>query len=358
MKLIGFLLSISLLAALPFNPPRFISLAEEFASIAFGHEVMTFYGKDTAVDHALYLLSDRDSLPLLYYANLQTPVCIDHVCKPVHLEIYWNLLGNYVGYGSYDEYPLTKYDHEEFAQKDHELLHRLLQDRHSVIERRELSDLFDPSLVADRQVEYRGQKVDAVSGATIREISESVVEGALFSCYTLWHLVHGSVRSAIQSRLDSIWSPELLQYFLYSDVADYQYYALRQLAAASYEEHFDRILDLYHEGAELRRTYILKKFPEHIWADSSKVSRILDHFEDGEINSRTLMLEKINSGSEAISGQLVGLIPTMTKNQIKLCLDHFKSFRLNGEFMSDLEKIRQSPDFYLGYLLDEFLLTE
>lgn len=41
-------------------------------------------------------------------------------------------------------------------------------------------------------------KIDGLTAATAKEIKSVVVDGALYSTYTLWHLVHGNIKQQIQ----------------------------------------------------------------------------------------------------------------------------------------------------------------
>ena len=81
--------------------------------------------------HQMYLLSDKEGYPLFFYSDIYTPVCIDNICKPIQIEIYLNLLGEYVGFALDKDQPLTKFDHEEFEPDDYEKFHKLLKRNHS-----------------------------------------------------------------------------------------------------------------------------------------------------------------------------------------------------------------------------------
>ena len=108
------------------------------------HESTFFFDNpEMNIEHEMVLIFDADSLPLYYYSDIQTPVCIDNICKPLYIELYWDLLGNYLGYGEYKNHLLSKYDHETFDTADYLKLHKLLSNPHSKIEQRKISDLYD-----------------------------------------------------------------------------------------------------------------------------------------------------------------------------------------------------------------------
>lgn len=344
-------------AMVPKNQPMFFEMAKEYEQSVDMEPVLMFRGKDTATAHQLMLLTDADKNPLLYYADIQTPVCIDNICKPVFIEFYWNLLGNYVGYGVFQDHLLTKYDHDLFELADYQLLHHLLLDKHSILGRRELKGLFDPEAKPDKQIEYKGQKVDGISGATRKEIKESVVAGGLFSCYTMWHLVNGEVSKKMAKLLDSKLSPKLLNYFLYSDYTDYQYYAVKRMSGEAIDSEFSRILDIYPQASGLTKTYILKKLPLSVWQNQDHVGKLYGLFADSDINSKTVLIDKLDLAHEDAELILASQVEGMTKNHLKKYLSVLqeKEGKHFMEITKTLAGVSTRNVYPYTYLIADFL---
>ncbi len=339
------------------DDPVHMSMMPEYECVSGSRPVDFFYGKDTTIAHQLYLLVDSLDRPLLYYANIQTPVCIDSICKPMYVEIYWNLIGNYVGFDIMDDHPMTKYDHDLFEKEDYQKLHRLLLDKHSILERRSLTALFDPSLKQEKQIEYKGQKVDAISGATRTEIKGSVVPGALFSCYTLWHLVNGEVTKKIVANLERINIQSLENYFLETDYPDYHYFAIRKMNPTEMAIRIDRILNIYPDASSLVRTYILKKLPESVWTDRSSASSLFQQFSKSDINSGTCMISNLYRSHDDAYKILAQQIESMTKNQLKMYLSALDGNRdrLTNDMLSDLHRVAHSRKYAHSYVIARFL---
>ncbi len=337
----------------------FFGMPTEYEQMVESKPIATFYGKDTSMDHQLYLMYGEEERPLFYYANIQTPVCIDSLCKPLYIEVYWNLLGNYTGFGVYQEQLLTKYDHDLFEPVDYEKLHRLLLDKHSILERRKLTDLFDPNAVPDKQIEYKGQKVDAISGATRREIRESVVAGGLFSCYTLWHLVNGEVVTSIRRLLDEQYSPVMEQYFLHSGYEDYQYYAIKQMSGQTMTKEFSSVLGILREARPLVRSYILKKLPAEVWTDQRHAADLYHFFGVGDTNSKTLLVKNLDLAHPVAFEHLSMHVEDMTKQQLKGFLSTLSNRKdgLTPTLMSKLQKVASSQYSY-NYLVQAFIEQE
>ena len=356
------LLSISCWQAFMFaemakNKPLHFAMDKEYEAAAQTQDIFTFQGKDTALLHQVQLLSDENGQPLLFYSDILTPVCIDNICKPMAIEIYWNLLGAYVGYGVFTDNLLTKFDHDLFEESDYEKLHQLLLNRHSILERRQLSDLFDANVAAKEKVKFKGEEVDAISGATKKEIKESVVEGALYSCYTIWHLVHGEVAEKMGNFLDSIYNPELSDYFLYSDYKDYQLHAIKNFDTLAIKNNLPRIIDIVVEAKPVIRSYILKKLPKNLWKEESTSFPLYQNFEHLDINSKTILINRLQYAHQKAPEILAPEVENMSKNQLRSYLKFIKTAQhQNREFIwSELKKVVDEGNYPYSYVIKSFL---
>ena len=80
----------------------------------------------------------------MFFSDIETPVCADGECKLAKIKIYWNLLGNYVGYGIDNEHIHSQSLNMILLKKQTmSKLHRLLLDDNSILKRRKMSDLID-----------------------------------------------------------------------------------------------------------------------------------------------------------------------------------------------------------------------
>ena len=353
-------LVILLFAGLQFNnrpdkQPLFFTMGNEWQQAAGDKEIFTFRSADTLIHHSVRLLSTANGNPLLFFSDLQTPVCADGECKLASIKVYWNLLGNYVGYGISPNYPLTKYEHELFDNNDYAKLHQLLLDNNSVLKRRKISELVD-QVPAENYKPGFG-KVDGMSGATKKEIKESVVDGGLYSCYTLWHIIHGEAKKKMKTYLKSIYSDSLNNYFLYSDYEDYHAYALKQLDKSAFGNHLDQIILIFGQSSPLIRTYILKKMPDLVLQDQIITERIFGTFPTLDVNTKTRLIKKIDSAHPAAVEILSENLRLMTKNQLQFYLDFLKENPkyLNAMIKSNLYEIGRSKKYAYTYLITEFL---
>lgn len=165
---------------------------------------------------------DSTGNPTGYFTTLFTPVCKTGECLPVTISLKWDLLGNFTGYEMPPGEILTKFDHEEFSTDDYNKFGRILANENSILEDFEIEMM---KYTLDESV----ASVDGVSGATPKSIQASVVEGAVYTCYTIWQIVHKIVRPSLREITDNTISTNYLKQLLNTENFAYQRYALKQL---------------------------------------------------------------------------------------------------------------------------------
>lgn len=175
--------------------------------------------ENDSTTYSLQLALDKAGQPLYYFRNIFTPVCYTGECKPVFINFYWDLLGNYIRYDLPAKEALTKLDHKVFKQTDYEKLQEILTKSNSLLSDLKITDLIVPG------TENLADSVDARTGATLKTIKNEVIPGAVYTCYTLWHMAHGVVIDEIARITATYNSQQLLHRFLSSGNYQYQYWA-------------------------------------------------------------------------------------------------------------------------------------
>ena len=203
------------------------------------------------------LVPDRDGLPDLYLCHVNTPVCDDGLCRSLILDVYWDVLGNFSHFKVPEYPPMTKWDHLEFTRDDYLKLSEILKDKESVLGSvKDVNALFHPS------TKKISEKVDALTGATLETIRSAVVEGAVYSSYTLWHVVNGDIPPAIRRHTLSCLGPALIRKFLQSENYHYHYEALGYLVSNGYKGHFPDLVRMLEKGSPFVSRRAVVQFPE------------------------------------------------------------------------------------------------
>ena len=146
-------------------------------------------------DQKIYELQDKNGLTIWFCRYFFKDVCMTGKCKMIHLWIFWDGAGDYLGIQLPKGEPLTKSDHTEFKAADYEKLDKILHDKVSILKNLKTKDLTYETEPLKKNV------VDAISSATQPALIDLVVRGAIYTCHTLWHTVYGHTNSEINRLL-------------------------------------------------------------------------------------------------------------------------------------------------------------
>ena len=240
---------------------------------------------------AVNLRYGSDQQPQYYTCHVKTPVCKEGLCYLVTIDMYWDLLGNFVKYELPPGEPLTKFDHEAFTEADYDKLNRILADQHSLLGDYRMEDLVDES------TERVSEEVDAVTGATRKSVQNAVVEGAVYTAYTLWHLVNGEIAERIPQHTAGLVDETLLKSFLTADNHHYPYYALDHLSDEQYATHMPAILRLIDTGSVFVARYALNKIPNTVYNDSRWQLALVGQFTSADYTTQNQLLQKLTSAT-------------------------------------------------------------
>ncbi len=135
-----------------------------------------------------------------WYRHVDTEVCLTGECKRIDVGIYWELSGDFKGLEVYKE-PLTKTDHSDFKPWDYAKLMSILENDWSILREYTMEELTDNGT----------DEVDGKTGATKKEISEESVENAVYTTFTLWHLIHQGEKEQLAIHASKLLNQSALQ---------------------------------------------------------------------------------------------------------------------------------------------------
>ena len=241
-------------------------------------------------------------LPARYEASLNLPVCDDNLCANLIVKVFWDLAGNYSGFDTIAGKPLTKFDHRPFTSADYQKLDEILQDKNSILRVLEKEEL------TDKSVKLKSSTVDAVTGATPASVKEQVVEGAVYSVYTLWHFVNGTLKDSLKKHTVSILSEKLIEQMLRSENYETQLFGLKQLPPNFFEKNTELLFQTLSKSNSLIQSYIINKIPlPYSTLDNNKAFAML--YKNLDNYSKSIFINRIlNTKTEAAV-----FIPIMTE---------------------------------------------
>ena len=225
---------------------------------------------------------DSNGLPDSYRATLKVPVCEDRLCYDVKIGFTWNLIGEFEAFEVPSDEPLTKLDHVPFTQEDYLKLSAILSNREAYFVQIPFEELVDPS-----------SEVDAHSGATKASIKNEVIEGALYTCYTLWHIVHGpvvdSIRAYTAQRLDGA----LVNKLVAQKKPSLNYYLLATLRGQALEQHLEAVLTMIRESKGYFSKNAIEAFPPKLFEQENVREFTKNYFGQADYYTQKAILTKL-----------------------------------------------------------------
>lgn len=256
--------------------------SQDLRSGAYSEEVVLLPGKDSVFLNPIFITSSGKEY-FYYECNLRTPVCNDTLCQVVQIKVFWDLIGNYIRFDTLPGYPLTKNDHLPFTSENYNKLQTTLKNENSILGRKNENELLD-----NHQKRY-SEKIDAVTGATDIQIKNAVVEGALYSTYTLWHLVNGTIKKELSGYTLKIYNHKIEQQLLYSNNTKSIIFALKQFDDQDYVVRFQEIIKIMENGHPLVNFYIAKNFPPAAFLPEENINSLEMVWEELDPNTKSIL---------------------------------------------------------------------
>lgn len=290
--------------------------------------VFTFKSDSLSVANDIQICSNAEHVLVGYEAFVDLPVCDDKLCSNLKLKLYWDLAGNYIRFDTLPGIPLTKFDKIQFSDNDYKKLDQILKIKNSVLRLLEKGDLID------QNIKLRATTVDATTGATPATIKNAVVDGAVYSTYTLWHFVNGELKDSIRSCTNKIYSWLIAMQLLKSNNYDTQLFALKKLSTEDYESHFTELTKVILESAPVIRAYLISKAPLP-FEDSKKNQDFVSLFPKLDTYSKSVFFNRI-TGEESFVPVMLPLMESkineMSDKQRDLFLSVWQKFNIPGYY--------------------------
>ncbi|MFT7421279.1 MAG: hypothetical protein ACI9QN_002207 [Arcticibacterium sp.] len=299
------------------------------------------------------VLYDKHGLIDTYRANIVAPVCEDRVCYDVNLIFNWNLIGEFIDFEILSEEPLTKLDHIPFLTEDYQKLQNILRNQ----------DLSFVKIPAEELVVKSDKpKLDGYSGATKETVKKEVIEGALYTCYTLWHIANGAVVDSIKNSTKSALDKKLIAKIINQRSQTNNYFLINHLDLTSYTENIDAILSLMAESKGYFSKNAIEKIPEHLFESKSVQDYIIANYEELGYYTQKAILKKLEKAkyhpnlSQFLTGQINRTNTFQNQKLITLVLHHTdretflelvtnlkeNSISVSDENLEDIKKINEA----------------
>jgi len=275
--------------------------------------------------NSIKICTNNSQIPFGYEASIDMPVCDDTLCANVVLMFYWDLAGNYRRFDTIPGKPLTKFDHKKFMSVDYLKLDQILKNRNSILRNLKKEELVDKS------VKIKAATVDAVTGATPQTIKKSVVDGAVYSSFTLWHFVNGSIKDSMATFTQSIYSEPIARQMLLSDNYETQLFALRKWSAKDYEIHSELLFQVIRQSVPLIRAFTINKAPLPFQQIENN-RQFVALFPSLDDYSKSIFLNRITTEESVAKSLLPLVLPIfgeLSKKQQELIVSSYQKFEIS-----------------------------
>ncbi|MGJ8743964.1 hypothetical protein [Polaribacter sp.] len=276
-------------------------------------------GEKESVTIILNQVVDENGLPMSYYMDVQSVICLEQVCKVIPVRIFWNNIGEYQKYELEKGATLEKYEDALFDSEDYVKLQGILSNKESPFKEVYIDEILTV-------VDEHDDESDAVSGATALELDEKdTVAGAALTCYTLWHWANGEVVKAIKEITGKSVTNSQLQDFLVEKNTTYFFIALKDLERRkNYTAPFIKRITkrVLEEESVLKSTFnYLEKAPS-----STYFSALEDLFVKGEKAQKLAVIRSLQSIQQTIPNSY---LDTLSNEVLKLSSFQEVSFFLD-----------------------------
>lgn len=290
----------------------------------------------------------------LYYMDVESVICEDHLCKIEKVRIFWDKYGTYSKYELPKGVILEKAEGKPFTAADYNKLHNVLSDLNSPIK------YYYEDKIIDLGHGVASEGVDAVSGASAMVEKTAIVEGAAWTTCTLWHWANGDIVPMMRKITASQFTNQELLQGLENGDKKYKIFAIGELTKRSIYQNTSGIIVFNHkiEDIDIAKVIItyIEKAPETIYFDSLKTLFIAANSEE-----RILLLNSLNNTNkvaatefyEWLSKQLVGY-KSFQELQLILRILETKGV-VNAKMISDAIPLLNDPQFLTARTIYWFL---
>lgn len=267
--------------------------------------------ENDTLSYTLKLAFDEKGQPQYFFRNIFTPVCYTNECKPVYINFYWDLLGNYQRYDLPEGKVLTKVDHDEFKEEDYQKLQDILAQNNSIFADLKMEDLIT------KGTDNLTDSVDAKAGATLKTIKNQVIDGAVYTCYTLWHIAYGKAVPEMKKIIETYSSDALLHRFLKSQNHHYQYWAMAKVMDENggIKKPFEKDIEAIIAGKNgFIAKYALQQVGNDFFKTEQRQDWLWDTYRKTGYAMQISILKKLGTGTISISNALASNLQSSLSN--------------------------------------------
>ena len=300
-------------------------------------------GEKGLVPAILVEVKNEENLPIQYYMDVESVICLEAVCKVIPVRLFWNNIGAYKKYELKARETLEKYEADLFEPQDYLKLQTILSNSNSPYSEVRLNDVLTVVNASN------SDNVDAVSGATALVLDDKdTVPGAALTCFTLWHWANN--KDIInQIKKISTLSASNAQILEFLEEENLTYYFMG-LEALIHRGLYDRLfLDIIHNRVK-NENKLIRPTVDYFETAPSEVyfKCIKELFIYGEVAQKTAAIKSLQNLESPISRDYLDCF-----SESKLQIESFQVLSYYLELMLEKNPDSLKITNYILPLLDE-----
>ncbi|WNJ17950.1 hypothetical protein [Pontibacter sp. G13] len=291
------------------------------------------------VRNTLFERQDETGNTTGFFMEVLSVECGDTQCRVDTVTLVWDRLGRYDRIHLPDGVELEKAEGKDFTPADYAKLDAVLSNPDFP-----LKDLVKQDLSTEG--------VHAVSGASVSMDKSAYVEGAIWTCQTLWHWAQGDSRQIIRNITGDQYSDPELRALILSDSTGMPEFALEQLirredfSEAALEE---MLAGIYKDSTLLRPSM-------EYWdlaPDSIYLPAMIALLNTRGLEDRRICIHSITQRKPRLSTTMLEALPipnlSMSYKEFSTYLDFLGRFRISSPAMTErLVELLQHEDFMVS----------
>jgi hypothetical protein len=308
------------------NPERHLFVIPSFEADTLSRYSVRIDFNDTIPGDTLRVYTNGKGLIHSYSREINTGVCIDGECRRLSMELYWTVTGRYYGFVLPEGEFLSKTEHVPFKDEDYKKLEEILGNPYSV-----LGNYAIDELITDGRTE-----VDGITAATLAAVKQESVPDAVYTSYTLWHLVYGETQKKIRQYTRDHLTDELALLLLKSQDFGDKLWTIENMGQKLYWNNELRqvVLDLIVNEKGILAVQALAVFPDTLLEEPEAQLALTRQFAGMAYGTQRKVLERLSRLSHLDTGAvqtLATVLGDLNSGVIDGVLKLFRTHQIEDE---------------------------
>jgi len=279
-------------------------------------------------------LCGEDGVPVWFGRNVRKIVCLTGECQIARVWLFWNGVGDYLGFQLHNNEPLTKTNHIEFSIDDYKKLNSILSDSAAVLKGITSEELTKEEI---------NKNLDVHSGATRLSYKKYLVEDAAYTCYALWHTVYGFTRTKIKHMFEQRIDSGFLLLLLDGNNIEYKRRAIEYIAENPQYQHLFNpdILSMLTNDDEETAQLALNYLSPEIVTNSSVKQILFSSFDEMNVHRRFQFVWKLSQMKQLDDKMILFLLKKFEQREISASLLVYVYKSIEPENLKNREILRK-----------------